>query len=1194
MIKHLTGKPFYLVPLILLLFSLRANADDFIEIDGNIIQFNYGDDRIAFQTCKENIIKLNFIPDGVKDSSTFVIEKQEWLYNSAFIDTSGDPVTISTNKLLIEIGVDVFFIRIVDHNIGEIFYLESFSDILQKQIRCKGAGGNIYGIYNNRSGSLTKKSGGEISAGHQGEGGAPFIWSTSGWGMLCDMDGGEIEVQNPYLSFIRDPNDNRASFEIYVFSGSPSEIFDALTDVTGKPPLFPKYSLGFINTEWGMDESELLDDIRTYKKKNIPIDVYVLDFDWMAYGEDNYGEFRWGSRFPSALDGSLKRELDSLGVKIFGIRKPRIHLNTVQGDYCVDNGYFVDYTTDYFTGKRVGRLNFLDSRVRDWYWNSFINIAGSYDKGLIGYWNDEADEYGGNFMFMNMQRSNYEGQRNYNNKRVFSINRNFYLGAQRYAYAHWSGDIATGFNSMAAQRLFMLSSINLGSGWWSMDTGGFSGTPSQENYIRWLQFSTFVPLMRVHGSRDEEREPWQYGEISEEIGRRYIRLRHALIPYIYSYAHENNVTGVSIVRAMHFMYPEDNSLADMIDQWFFGNEIFVHPVIEPAASSVHVYIPEGLWLEYWTGKKFRGPAYVDVPVTIDNIPVFIKAGAIIPMHDPSAHINEQNAAPSLLRIVSFPDGSGSFEMYEDDGLTYDYENGLFSITKLHSQNSESCYELTIESGIGPYNPPDRDYLAEFPYMKYKPDSVLLDEEKIFENKYIVVTDSSATGWYYDVTGNKTFVRINDDRGGHSIKVFIQPDTIAPTIDSVKCFDKNTLNVYFSEIVFSGQDPHSAERIENYHIDKDVLIYSATISLNGSTVVLKTSDHAEGETYYLTVYNVADQSNAKNIMEEHKIQYICEKNEFMFEEIQQGLNGFQGTSDSHIAEFFPDNNMGGYFQFECCRYDGANENDDKSILIKFDLKNIDIQKDNLLSAELALTLLDTRNGFSDKSIACNRLLRTWQEGDINVSIDGEAAPTGVVTWASALHGVLPWLSGGGDFRQEAVDEIIVGNGISSEYRWEITPSLLFWLANPDSNYGLVLREKISSSVSGTKVFASSENDNFRIRPKIILTYACPTRTPFASALNPEKFVLYQSYPNPFNSNCNIIFDLPEEEVVTLHIFNISGQSVKRILNEHMFASGSYQINWDGRDESGASVSSGVYIYSLSTHKFSDSRKMLFLK
>lgn len=201
--------------------------------------------------------------------------------------------------------------------------------------------------------------------------------------------------------------------------------------------------------------------------------------------------------------------------------------------------------------------------------------------GMAGWWNDEADRDRQNIFnnsrFLNMARALYDGQHSVSNERVWFINRNYYIGALRYSYAAWSGDISTGFQSMAYQRRRMVSALNLGESSWSMDTGGFSHHPTPENYALWMEFGAFVPVIRVHGGNNEKRQPWVYGPVAEAAAKRAMRLRYDLMPYIYSQVRLAHETGIGMVRPMFWEFPEDERCSEETRQWMFGDGLVSQP-----------------------------------------------------------------------------------------------------------------------------------------------------------------------------------------------------------------------------------------------------------------------------------------------------------------------------------------------------------------------------------------------------------------------------------------------------------------------------------------------------------------------------------------------------------------------------------------------------------------------------------------
>ncbi len=746
-----------------------------IQIADNSLILSADTNVVVFKSCNDQIIKVNYLPNGGEDPDTLVVTNTVWGLFGANIDTSGDPLRITTANYKIEIDRNPLRFHLYKNN-GQLLCEEpSAGGLHQNNISLTTSGGTFYGVHNRSQGNLQTQNTTNIYAGNQGGAGGPFIWTTQGWGFLADVDGGSISISGASFSFTRPVSPLKRDLELYFLVGSPKEIIKGLHDVTGFPPLFPKYTLGFLNTEWGIDQSELYSNIRTYREKSIPLDAYILDFDWMDWGADNYGEFRWGPKFPDGQSGIIADTLKKYGMHLMGIRKPRIHLNTAQGLYCNTNRFFIDTVKDYFSGKQVGRLNFHNPGARKWYWESFATLGNSYAKGLTGYWNDEADEFGGNLMFMQMQRSQYEGQRAYNNNRVWSINRNFYTGAQRYAYALWSGDINTGFQTMANQRLYMLSSIMLGASWWGMDIGGFNGTPNYENYFRWIQFGAFVPVFRVHGTYGQEREPWNYGAEAESIATKYIRLRYQLMPYIYSAARENYLTGVSIARPLVVEFPDDPAVANLSSEWMFGNSILVSPVVAEGATQQSVYLPEGNWYDFNSGKYFTGKTSYTVSVTRSDIPLFVKAGSIIPMSNVGRNIDAPESQKTLI-LSSFPGGTGRCTIYDDDGVTYDYEKGMYSTDTIMHDRTDKRTLITIGACFGAYTVPQRDWLAELNWITIAPDSVVLDGIHIKSITLDSIQSFAAKGWAFDSLLKKCLVKFPGNNAGHTLAVYYNSTT----------------------------------------------------------------------------------------------------------------------------------------------------------------------------------------------------------------------------------------------------------------------------------------------------------------------------------------------------------------------------------------------------------------------------------
>ncbi len=456
-------------------------------------------------------------------------------------------------------------------------------------------------------------------------------------------------------------------------------------------------------------------------------------------------------------------DMDKLGVHMTGIMKPRVHVDTVEGRYATAHDLWLPgekASPDYFSHKPVKDLDFDKPATRAWFFNDALKH--SFDTGIVGWWNDEADTTSSDTQFLNMQRSIYVGQRAHSDLRVWSINRNFWLGAQRYAYGLWSGDIDTGFKSMAAQRPRMLSAIDVGEMSWGMDGGGFNGHPSDENYARWIEFGAFTPIFRVHGTFGEKRQPWVYGPVAEKAASAAIRLRYRLIPYIYSYEYQRRVGGVGLVRPLIFDWPHDENVRNDIDSWMFGDYLLVSPVVQQGQTEKHIYLPAGGWTDWFSGKVYQGGQIVRLAIDDKgwgDIPLFIRDGAIIPTQPVMDYVGEKPVTE--LAVEVFPSSRRStFDVYDDDGTTYAYEHGDTFLQTLAVQRQGEAVTFETNAGSGAFKPALRFYL-----LKIHGDpasSVSVDGKPMAARASVEMLQQADTeGWArgHDRFGAVTWVRI---------------------------------------------------------------------------------------------------------------------------------------------------------------------------------------------------------------------------------------------------------------------------------------------------------------------------------------------------------------------------------------------------------------------------------------------------
>ncbi len=700
-----------------------------------------GRNALVVQAIETNIVRVHLQIPKHQSARTLVVDPHaRWPGASVRIDRSSERTRIATGALSVTMYKNPVRLEIDDADGKRLLWESSEHDIRAHAVRLRYApAGAFYGIDNTslpgnnvdarqdiRNG-LLRNGGGTVSAGRQGDGGAPLAY-TSRYGILIDSDGGAFTIDNDWIAFT---GDSRADIEFFVIVGDPKAIMRGVADISGHPPMIPKWSLGFLNSQWGSSQRQVERIVSTYRAKHIPLDAFILDFDWKAWGEDDYGEWRWNSThgagnvrpdlFPGGASGKFGREMEAAGVKLAGIFKPRILLSNSRGTvdaaakYAFAHHLFFSWQrpyAEYFSGRRARDIDFAKAAARTWFWQ---HTLPAYHAGIAGFWNDEADAIGDvqfpNFQHENMERAMYDGARAVGNERVWSLNRNFYLGAQRYAYGEWSGDIETSFDSMREQAIRMLGTIDLGEPHWSMDTGGFDGHPSPENYSRWMQFAALTPIMRVHGTYGEKRQPWVYGPQAQAVATAAIDLRYRLLPYIYAYEWQAHTSGVGVVRPLVWDFTHDKNAPYVTDEWMFGEQLLAAPVLGEGQAHRSIYLPKGIWFDFFRGTRYQGPetlAYGVDARTWNDMPLFVREGAIIPMQPVEQYTAQHSPARITLEI--FPSRlPSSFLYYDDDGHTYAYEHGAYFQQQLRVVADGPVVRFRAELPSGTFRPALRTY-----------------------------------------------------------------------------------------------------------------------------------------------------------------------------------------------------------------------------------------------------------------------------------------------------------------------------------------------------------------------------------------------------------------------------------------------------------------------------------------------------
>jgi len=503
-------------------------------------------------------------------------------------------------------------------------------------------------------------------------------------------------------------------------------ILEHYTHLTGRMEMPPLWSIGYQQCRYSYyPDKEVLNLARTFRDKEIPADTIVFDIHYM----DQYKIFTW-SKDSFSDPRSLLRNLGAMGFHVVVMCDPGIKVE--EGYKTYDNGIKSDVFLKYpdgtpYTGQVwPGWCHFPDftkPETREWWKEQFHDYV---DLGIEGFWNDmneiatwgqmipeniELDfdgnrasmRRGRNLYGFQMARSTYEGTKALlNGRRPFNLTRSAYSGIQRYA-AVWTGDnVAYDEHMILGVRL--VSSMGLaGIAFAGYDVGGFVGDANNKLFARWVSIGAFSPFFRGHSminSRDSE--PWAYGEEVEQISRNYIKFRYRLLPYIYSLFHEAVETGMPVQRSLAIDYTHDNRVYDgqFHNQYLFGPSILVAPA-ESNKEFIKVYLPDGEWYSLYDGKKFPGNTEIIVECPVQRLPVFVKAGALIPMQPAKASTKEFTDTLILHVYVSANDSS--FEYYEDDGSSFRYQQGDFS-KRLLSYRAEDR-RIIIGQASGNYHSP---------------------------------------------------------------------------------------------------------------------------------------------------------------------------------------------------------------------------------------------------------------------------------------------------------------------------------------------------------------------------------------------------------------------------------------------------------------------------------------------------------
>jgi alpha-glucosidase (family GH31 glycosyl hydrolase) len=612
----------------------------------------------------------------------------------------------------------------------------------------------------------------------------PFFMSTAGYGIF---------FHNAFPTQWDMGSDRKDAYRFsaeggemdYYFIYGPMflSIIDQYTTLTGKAPLMPQAAYGlhvgtYSGGTWGYEQftsdQYVIALARKLRQMGIPVDLLWLDSTWRIFGDvggKGATSFEWRETFknPKGMFDSLY----AMNYKMVGLHlRPRFdNGKTIK---LLDTAQRLKHT--YPEGNHPGEfVNFFDSASVDFWWDHGVRRVA--DVGARFLKTDEGSAFGGlanesdklgpqgkdiaklhNIFPLAYAKAPYEKFQQFNHLRGLNQTREGYAGIQRYPYI-FAGDWPSEWQYFAPVIKAGLNIGLSGVGHWAHCMGGFEHTADPELYIRWVQFGMFSPVALVFGmDHPGYKEPWNYGDDALRNFKKYDTLRYTLLPYIYSNAFQQHLSGAPLMRALVFDHQDDENVYEIGDQYMFGNNLMVCPVTTKGAQTRSVYLPEGEWYDWWTGKKYSGKQYVHVLTPLDTMPVFAKAGAIIPSQPSMNYVGEKKA--DVITLDVYPGKGGSFDFYEDDGQSLAYQKGHYSLTKMTSTNTGNNFTISIQQPRGSFSPARHRYLVRL-HTEKAPRSIL---ENGLEKK-------TNTDWWFSEKENVVFIFTAADNTKNSVLSF---------------------------------------------------------------------------------------------------------------------------------------------------------------------------------------------------------------------------------------------------------------------------------------------------------------------------------------------------------------------------------------------------------------------------------------
>jgi alpha-D-xyloside xylohydrolase len=699
--------------------------------DGLEIKQKFG--LLKMEVKAADVLHVTYAPMGVtapKRASDRVVVKEDWPATPFGLSSDDKVITLSTSRMTAVIERESGAIRYsgsdgrtlttdsyrslkpVEVNGEKAFHAEAFFAIYGSHEGLYGLGQHQAGVWNYRGETVDLSQENTQIA-------VPLLVSTNGYGIFWN-NASRSHVNNRFVHSLYLDAEAADRVDYYFFYGpEPDQIIGHYRELTGEVPLFGRWAYGFWQCKNKYQSQQEIQGVAAkYRALHIPVDNIVQDWFWWV----TTGEMKWNARYPDPqrMINKLHDEHFHLMVSVWPYFRP----GSLVYDEFDKKGWFVAKSVmPGFHPLGQALYDATNPEAAKHYWTN-INTA-LFQKGVDAWWLDTDEpetegrednilvdhklyvgsgaRYGNVFPLFHAGTVSEGQQAASDQKRVFILSRSAYAGSQRHGVTAWSGDVLSDWVTFARQIPAGLNYSISGMPYWTTDIGGFiSGGNLQdpnfrELFVRWFQFGTFSPIFRVHGTRSpDENELWSYGADAQKILVDYDTLRYRLLPYIYSQAWQVTNNHGTLMRPLVMEWRDDVDAQNIGDEYLFGPAILVSPVTTHGATSRIVYLPKTTWYDFWTGDKVEGGKRIEADAPLSKLPLFVRAGSIVPMGPRMEWSTEKPADPIELRIYSGADGD--FTIYEDENDNYNYRTGQHATIPLHWNDAAKALTIGTREG----------------------------------------------------------------------------------------------------------------------------------------------------------------------------------------------------------------------------------------------------------------------------------------------------------------------------------------------------------------------------------------------------------------------------------------------------------------------------------------------------------------